>query len=333
MAIPSVLAEFGVDPAQLLAEFELDVAYFADPENTLAFATVDRMFGRCAELTACAHFGLLVGARAGTSSLGAVGYLMQSAPDVRSALGVLTQHMHLHDRGAMPTLELDNGHVALGYAIVDVNVEHGEQMIAGGVALGYNILRSLCGTQWRPEEVHFAFATPRDTGPYRAFFHVRPQFDRERSALIFPERWLATPLAGVDPWLHRFMLERVRELQGLSTDDLVERLRRLLKIMIMSPECSIETAAKQLGVSVRTLKRHLAAQGSSYRRLRDEVRFDSACQLLRRTSTPANQIASVLGYADAASFSRAFSRWAGTGPARWRADKGRRPIRKAASHG
>jgi AraC-like DNA-binding protein len=129
------------------------------------------------------------------------------------------------------------------------------------------------------------------------------------------------------------MLERVRELQGLSTDDLVERLRRLLKLMIMSPECSIETAAKQLGVSVRTLKRHLAAQGSSYSRLRDEVRFDSACQLLRQTSTPANQIASVLGYADAASFSRAFSRWAGTGPAKWRAYKGQHPIRKAARHG
>lgn len=332
MAIPSVLAEFGVDPGQLLAEFNLDPAYFADPENTLTFATMGRLFGRCAEHTACEHFGLLVGERAGTSALGAVGYLMQSAPDVRSALRVLTRHMHLHDRGALPTLELDGEHVALGYAIVDANVEHGEQMTAGGMALGYNIMRSLCGEHWRPDEAHFAFAAPRDTAPYRTFFHVRPRFDRERSALIFPARWLDAPLAGSDPWLHRFMLERVRDLQGLTTDDLVDQVRRLLKVMIMSPECSIERAAGQLGVSVRTLKRQLAARGSSYRRLRDEVRFDSARQLLQQTSTPAFQIALALGYADAAAFSRAFARWAGTSPARWRVARGRRAIRKAQRH-
>ncbi|MCU0972280.1 MAG: AraC family transcriptional regulator, partial [Gammaproteobacteria bacterium] len=36
--------------------------------------------------------------------------------------------------------------------------------------------------------------------------------------------------------------------------------------------------------------------------------------------TPLSRVASTLGYADVSAFSRAFRRWFGTTPARWRAD-------------
>ena len=71
MALPSVLAEFGVDASRLLREFKLGPSAFGDPENRIAYSTVGRIFGRCVEATSCEHFGLLVGERAGISSLGA----------------------------------------------------------------------------------------------------------------------------------------------------------------------------------------------------------------------------------------------------------------------
>ncbi len=86
VAVPSVLADPGVAPAPLLAEFDLDVAAFDDPERRVPCRTVAQLFGRCVEATSCQHFGLLVGSRAGLSSLGVAGYLaMRSVQAIHDA--------------------------------------------------------------------------------------------------------------------------------------------------------------------------------------------------------------------------------------------------------
>jgi AraC-like DNA-binding protein len=81
---------------------------------------------------------------------------------------------------------------------------------------------------------------------------------------------------------------------------------------------SVDDAAATLRISVRTLKRRLAAASTTFQRLRDEVQFELACQLLRNTTIPAGQIASIVGYSESSSFNRAFRRWAGAPPAEWR---------------
>ena len=57
----------------------------------------------------------------------------------------------------------------------------------------------------------------------------------------------------------------------------------------------------------------------------DEGRFEIARQMLEDSEMPVSQIAAMLDYADASAFTRAFRRWSGTTPARWRATPTRRP--------
>jgi AraC-like DNA-binding protein len=75
----------------------------------------------------------------------------------------------------------------------------------------------------------------------------------------------------------------------------------------------------------RTLNRRLNAFGTSFRDLVDEVRFEIARQMLEDSSMDVTQIADMLDYADASAFTRAFRRWSGATPARWRAERGSRP--------
>lgn len=72
--------------------------------------------------------------------------------------------------------------------------------------------------------------------------------------------------------------------------------------------------AAQRFVDPRTLRRQLAAEGTSYRALLDEVRQSVAVELLTTTGLPVDKIAAQVGYTDAASFSRAFKRWTGVSP-------------------
>ena len=116
------------------------------------------------------------------------------------------------------------------------------------------------------------------------------------------------------------MRERVAELLAgaVDDDDIVGRVRRQLRAMVTARRCSVEAAAEHLGLNVRTLKRHLAAAGTTFLQLREEARYDIACHLLQRTRMPVGEIAAMLGYAECSSFTRAFGRWAGMGPAEWR---------------
>jgi AraC-like DNA-binding protein len=317
-AAPSVLADLGVAPAPLLAEFDLDLAAFNDPERRVPYRTVAQLFGRCVEATSCHHFGLLVGSRAGLSSLGVVGYFASSAPTVGTALEIIRRVNSVADGGGVVTFDCREHIVSLGYDVVEPGIRHTEQLAAAAIAIGFNILRALCGPQWQPHDVQFSFAAPRAVAPYRKVFSLTPRFDQERSAIAFPDRWLANPPPGADPILHRMMKDRIDELLPDDAEDVVGRVRRLLRAMVTTRRPSVDDAAATLRISARTLKRRLAAAGTTFERLRDEVQFELACQLLRSTTIPTGQIASIVGYSESSSFNRAFKRWAGVPPAAWR---------------
>lgn len=109
-----------------------------------------------------------------------------------------------------------------------------------------------------------------------------------------------------------------RELENLGCADL---RRRVLTLLQTAPEDipSLDAAAVRLGVSPRTLKRQLAGLGTSFSILRDQVIRARAEQLLLRDDDRLEQVAERLGLSDAPSFIRAFRRWTGLTPARYRA--------------
>jgi AraC-like DNA-binding protein len=330
MALPALLKEHDVDPAPLLAEFGLQPADYEDPENTIPYATLDRLLGRCADATHCPHFGLLAGQRAGISALGAVGFLMQSSPDVRTALEIAVHHLWTHNPSTTAELVEDESFATFSYIILRPDLEHHAQLLDMAIAIVFNVMRALCGHHWQPSEVRFAHARPRNVGPFRQFFQALLVFDASETAVTFAGEWLDKPLLSADPLLHAMMQHRVDELELQSGEDLASQLRRMLPSLVTARSASIAVTAKRVGLAVRTLNRRLAAEGTSFMQLRDEARYAMARQLLRGTSMPANQIADRLGYANASAFTRAFRQWSDLAPAQWRAAKRlRRPRRSS----
>ncbi|KZZ62085.1 hypothetical protein A3762_13710 [Oleiphilus sp. HI0125] len=67
-------------------------------------------------------------------------------------------------------------------------------------------------------------------------------------------------------------------------------------------------------MSSRSLRRHLQAQGFSFQTIVDQERHDIAKKLLSSNKQTIQEIAILLGYNDASSFSRAFKRWESASP-------------------
>lgn len=326
MALPALLREKGVDPVPLLAEFGLTPAQFEEPDYTLSFATRSRLLARCAEATRCPHFGLLLGQRGGVASFGMIGYLMQSAPDVRTALQLAVRYFPLHNPNSTATL-VERGRIAaVRYTILLPGMEGREQQLGLSLGIMVNVMRALCGHSWRPTEVRLAHARPRSVAPYAALIQAPVIFDARDTAVVSLAHWLDLPLPTADPMLHILMRHRVADLESQSTEDVASQLRRILPTLIDSRSASVSEAATSLGLGVRTLNRRLAREGTSFARVRDETFHSIANQLLRGTRLPAGDIAEKLGYANAGAFTCAFRRWSGMTPTQWRATGAVAPV-------
>lgn len=86
--------------------------------------------------------------------------------------------------------------------------------------------------------------------------------------------------------------------------------------LLAHPEENVSMAqvAARLHVDPRTLRRRLAAEGTSFRALRAEIHQTLAVELLGTVGLTVAQVAQRLGYADPAAFTHAFTRWTGTPP-------------------
>lgn len=309
--IPGLLRELGTDPTEVLASVGLDADALDSLENRIPFVAVGRLLHECAVKTRCQHFALLAGQRARLSHLGLPGQLVQCSPTLGAAIRTFAAYQHLNSQGMATYLLEEDGVATLGCVVYQRGAEHVDQIYDAGAEAALSLMRELCGTHWRPERVLFAHTKPTDGGPYRRFFQAPCRFDCERTALVFPAIVLEQRLPGADP--KRF---RILEAQAQAWADVNVAfwLRRTLRIMLLAEAVSADEVAKLLSMHRRTLNRRLKAEGTTFQQLLDEVRFETACQLLDTSRTPITEIAVSLGYAEPSAFSRAFRRWSGTTP-------------------
>jgi AraC-like DNA-binding protein len=87
-----------------------------------------------------------------------------------------------------------------------------------------------------------------------------------------------------------------------------DAVREAIVVSLRYGDATLLGTARRLGVSTRSLQRHLAEMSTSYSELVAEVRLDAACHLLMDSNERICDIAARLGYADAGSFSRIFLR-------------------------
>lgn len=89
------------------------------------------------------------------------------------------------------------------------------------------------------------------------------------------------------------------------------------QILNLGLNCSMDSVASELARTSRTLHRQLKEEGTSWRRVRDDVRLGLAEEYLKQ-NIAMEEIAERLGYSDAANFSHAFKRWKGISPSVFR---------------
>ncbi|MGF7161516.1 AraC-like DNA-binding protein [Rhodoligotrophos appendicifer] len=318
--LPGVLFDLGIQPNEVFGKVGISASVFSDPDNTIPFSLFAELIALSTRVTGRDDLGLLICERTSASSLGVVGFYLQQAPDVRTALGDLVRYLHHHDRGAVPFLATDNDTVRLGYLIYEPDAAGCDQIYDGALAIGRNIMRALCGPQWAPSEVLLSRPTPPARGRYERFFNAPVRFEAEQSAILFDEKWLDIKLPTADAALRKMLQEQVELLDIEDTGNWSEQVRRLLRVALLTHPATMGEISTMLRLKRRTLARRLELEEATFSGLADEVQFEIARQLLRNTSLSVTEVGLALHFSELSAFSRAFTKWSGSTPMKWRAD-------------
>ena len=122
---------------------------------------------------------------------------------------------------------------------------------------------------------------------------------------------LGATLEGADAQL-RDLLEEHAQWRIDASTSMRARVEAEVDERGVTPRLRAVEVAAALGLSVRTLRRRLAAESTSFQAILDDRLRDAALQQLRHCSV--DEAARTLGYADGSAFRRAHRRWFGTPP-------------------
>ena len=307
----------GGDPTALLAAVGIPID-IKDPEAWVSYAAMLQLLELAAEETACPHFGLELSRHQGPNMLGIVGFVLQQAPDVGTALAGLARHFAHHNQGAEVSLEIKDGIALLGFRVKDRTLVSSHQQYDLSVGVGVNIMRLLCGRQWVPRAVYFVHPAPNDLRVFRELLRCPLHFNWDVGMMTFDAEILQQPITQANEHLHRILAQHMNQLQQQFPNDVSAQVSHLIHQALMTGDCSIERIASYLSVNKRTLQRQLKTAGASYKELLENVRFDIATRYLLDSDGSLTNLADMLCYTELSAFSNAFKQRFKQSPREWK---------------
>ncbi|KAB2700563.1 MULTISPECIES: AraC family transcriptional regulator [Brucella] len=166
----------------------------------------------------------------------------------------------------------------------------------------------------------FACPAPVHRQDYHKFFGAPVLFDQPVTRLVFSSSYLSLPIIRSDVALDSFLREAPANIliRYRHDNDLSARVRAQLNALPITDWPSFEELAKGLGMSVPTLRRRLRGEGQSFGTIKDELRFVIAERFLQENRLSVAEVAAELGYSEPSAFYRAFHKWMGQSPGRFR---------------
>lgn len=309
--------EHGMPLAQALRGTGITPALLDDPTAEIQARQELHLVGNIvAELGHIPALGLHAGQRYRLAVHGIWAFAVVTSPSVRHAWRVGVDFMDIAFSFARWRFDEYPGHAEAVIDYTRVPADLRTFLLERDIAEMITIDKEIFGTPVRPSRVELACPPPNYPRELAGLLGIEPEFDAPTTRITLTNDILELPLPRTNPQLAMLaeaqadeLLRRRRVRRGVAA-----RVRAAL--LTLGVHASQDQIADELGLSVRTVRRRLDAENTSYRELVVETRRALAEELLA-VGTTVEDTAVRLGYADASSFTHAFIRWTGTTPGKY----------------
>lgn len=317
--LAELLRSIGLDERDLLLRVGLDPVQLKSADIRVSQAQASEFITRAIVESGEPGLGVMLASELKLPLHGALGVAVMSSRTLQDALDLMTRYLTLR----APHLSVsrreygDNMHYTilcdgdpgplLGFVM--------DSMLFGCAFMG----EQLTGSAIKGARILRKGSEPSYFRRFRQRILLPVEYGATDDALVIPSAMLSAPIRFSDDQLaesSRAQCEdALKQLTGDAGFDC--RVRRVIETSYPFPP-KLARVAATLYVSERTLKRRLQEENASFQNLVDQVRLERAREFLTGTGMNLNQIADVLGYADAANFTRAFKRWTSVSPSQYR---------------
>jgi AraC-like DNA-binding protein len=319
-ALGGVAMQFGISPATLFRD-EAERYASSEPIGLRVPLEVYRsLLTRAIVLTGDPALGLRCGSAASESAFDPLAPLVANAATLRQALQMIWRFQSLALEGISLHLT-ENAETAGLHCELPRSHKSTDRFLAEFAMGGFaRVLRYFGCRKGDLHAVCFEHKRPSYHHVYAEVFADKSRFAQPFTGLMFAAHLLDRPHLRANSALRTHAhSQAVQRLVGFSRrTDLIGRLRAYLLQQPASQLPDMPVAARELGVSVRTLRRRLAQAGESFRTLTQEVQASQARDLLGNQHLKLKAVAKALGFASVEPFHRAFKRWTGLTPLQYR---------------
>jgi AraC-like DNA-binding protein len=316
----AAVAEAGVPSSTFLRAAKLDPASVSAVDARLPRSKLFELFELALELTGDPAFGLHSQERLMSSALDPIAALVNHSATLREAMDSIQESRSL--LGDKPSFRIheEGGNVIIRCDSLADEALAVRRYTAEVVLVGMFRLIRRVHARGRIDCVAFEYGAPAYHREYTRIFEGLARFDQSFTGIRFGRELMAAAAPHPDAELHEalrvFAARRSMHLNDRSP--YATRVRDVLVWQRPPRDMTMASVARKLGMSVRSLRRRLTAEGKSYADLMDEALASIAKACLRDERRTILDTARELGFADSTGFHRAFKRWTGLTPLEFR---------------
>jgi AraC-like DNA-binding protein len=310
----------GVDTEPLLSKAELSRRQLQRDPGGVSVVSQHRFLELAANQMNDPLLGLHVAVEIDLRDIGLLYYLAASSATVSEALEYLSRYAATSNEEIRLGISRHKEETVLTFQpVMALDVPRGQffEMIALAFS---RVLRALTNRDVVPLRMSFAHARNIELKEVHRILRCPVEFTQATDSWVLPQSVMGLPILSEDRRLlgileahaDRSLGDRqaIRGLQGIVENQLIGTLA--------GGGVQAAVIANQLGMSVRSLRRRLAEEGTSFGEILDRLRQRLARGYLEDRRVSLQQTAWLLGYSEVGAFNHAFKRWTGTSPGRAR---------------
>lgn len=322
-ALADAAERAGVDREQLLQAHGFPTEQRCGDETRVPRSSFYRMCEAAIAQARDPAFGLHWSERLNGNAFNPVSHLVAHTGTLGQAFDALARYHRLFSDWQSFALDEADGLVVVRCLELPGESETIQRFMAEVVLNGIHKLLTSFSPKARPRVVCFSYAAPEYAEEYTRVFEGNERFEQSYTGIVFERAHLdlVSPHKDDDVYAALRTIAEQRMLRLMQRTPYALRVREHLVTNGPTRRTSMSAVARGLGISVRSLRRRLESEGTSYNTVVNESLGILAKQLIRNNSGSVQEIAFEMGFADTSSFHRAFKRWTGMTPRAYRAEQ------------
>jgi AraC-like DNA-binding protein len=317
-----ILAEFsalvralGGEPGALLRQAGIDPASFESGHYRPAYGQMVRLVALAATRLQCPDFGMRLAKAQYDAIRSPLLQLVEASRTLGEALEQVSAHSNAHSPACAIWLRrAPSGEtVTLGHDILLDGLPQRAQAMEQILLAAHLVICKIMGGSVRARRICFRHQPISPLRTYRHYFGCEVKFGQQEDAIIFRQRDMACPTARPDEHAFSAALDYI-DAQDFGRPPLHARVRGMVMNLLGTERCRNEYVADALHLQTRAMHRQLAAEGTSFQRIKNEVRRDLLTYYLELTRLDLTLVSERLGFAEQSALTYFSRKWLGGAP-------------------